>query len=82
VACVVRALVLNCDSVRDAKCTRLVYEIRLSRLYTLDLPLALAFLRSRHAETPDLGEEKNQRTLDKSHVPQADPPATGLYNSN
>jgi hypothetical protein len=45
--------VLSCDSVREAKCTRLVYETRLSRLYTLDPLLALAFLRRSHSATLD-----------------------------
>jgi hypothetical protein len=74
--------VLNCDNVREAKCTRLRYRTKLSRLYTLDPPLALAFLRSSHSTTPDPGQENNQRTPDKSHVPQADPPVIGLHNSN
>jgi hypothetical protein len=45
--------VLSCDSVREAKCTRLRYETKLSRLFTLDPTLALAFLRSSHSTTPD-----------------------------
>jgi hypothetical protein len=77
-----RPPVLNCDSIREAKCTRLGYRTRLSRLYTLDPPLALVFLRSCHSATPDPGQENNQMTSDKSHVPQADPPVTGLHNSN
>jgi hypothetical protein len=74
--------VLSCDSVREAKCTCLGYGTRLSRLYTLDPPLALAFLRSSHSATPDPEKENNQMTLDKSQVPQADPTATGLHNLN
>jgi hypothetical protein len=74
--------VLSCDSVREAKCTRLGYRTRLSMLYTLDSPLALAFLRSSHSATLDLEQENNQRTPDKSQVPQANPPVTGLHNSN
>jgi hypothetical protein len=74
--------VLSCDSIREAKCTRLGYEIRLSRLYTLDPPLALAFPRSSPSATSDSEQENNQTTLDKSQVPRADPPATGLHNSN
>jgi hypothetical protein len=58
-------LVLNYDSVREAKCTRLGYEIRLSRLHTLDLPLALAFLMSNPSATLDPEQENNQGTLDK-----------------
>jgi hypothetical protein len=30
-------------SIREAKCTHIGYEVRLSRLHTLDAPLALAF---------------------------------------
>jgi hypothetical protein len=77
-----RPPVLSCDSVREAKCTSLGYETRLSRLYTLDPLLALAFLRSSHSAIPDLKQEKNQRTPDKSYVPQVDPLTTGLHNSN
>jgi hypothetical protein len=40
-------------SVRETKCTRLGYGTRLSRLHTLDPPLALAFLRSSHSATAD-----------------------------
>jgi hypothetical protein len=40
-------------SVREAKCIRLGYETRLSKLHTLDPPLALAFLRSSHSATTD-----------------------------
>jgi hypothetical protein len=58
--------VLSCDSVREAKCTCLGYETRLNRLYTLDPPLALAFLRSSHSATLDPEKENNQRTPDKS----------------
>jgi hypothetical protein len=72
--------VLSCDSVREVKCTRLGYETMLSRLYTMDLPLALAFSMSSHSATPE--QENNQRTIDKSQVPQADPSVTGLHNSN
>jgi hypothetical protein len=74
--------VLSCDSVREAKYTHLGYGTRLSRLYTLDPLLALAFLRSSHSATLDPEQENNQRTPDKSQVPQADPSATGLHNSN
>jgi hypothetical protein len=69
-------------SVREAKCTHLGYGAKLSRLHTLDPPLALAFLRNSHSVTPDPEQENNQVTPDKSQVPQADPPATGLHNSN
>jgi hypothetical protein len=74
--------VLSCDSVIEAKCTRLGYRTRLSRLYTLYPLLALAFLRSSHSATPNPEQENNQRTPDKSQVPQVDPPTTGLHNSN
>jgi hypothetical protein len=74
--------VLSCDNIREAKCTRLRYGTRLSRLYTLDPLLALAFLWSSHSATPDPEQENNQRTPDKSQIPQADPPVTGLHNSN
>jgi hypothetical protein len=40
-------------SMREVKCTRLGYRVRLSRLHTLDPPLALAFLRSSHLATSD-----------------------------
>jgi hypothetical protein len=35
-------------SVRETKCTCLGYGTRLSRLHTLEPPLALGFLRSSH----------------------------------
>jgi hypothetical protein len=44
--------------------------------------LALAFLRSSHSATTDSEQENNQETSDKLQVPQADPPVTGLHNSN
>jgi hypothetical protein len=46
-------------SVGEAKCTRLGYGTRLSRLHTLDPPLALAFLRDSHSATRDLEQENN-----------------------
>jgi hypothetical protein len=64
-------------SVREAKCTRLGYRTKLSRLYTLDPLLALAFPGSSHSGTRDPGQENNQGTPDKSQVPQADPLAIG-----
>jgi hypothetical protein len=76
------APVLSCDSVREAKCTCLWYKTSLSRLYTLDPPLALTFLRSSHLATLDPEQENNQMTPDKSHVPQADPPVIVSHNSN
>jgi hypothetical protein len=45
-------------SVREVKCTRLGYGTRLSRLHTLDPPLALAFSRSSHSATTDSEQEK------------------------
>jgi hypothetical protein len=74
--------VLSCDSIREAKYACLGYETKLSRLYTMNPPLALAFPRSSHSATSDPEQENNQMTPDKSQVPQANPPATGLYNSN
>jgi hypothetical protein len=68
--------------VREAKCTRLGYRIRLRRLHTLDPPLALAFSRRSHLATPNPEQENNQGTKDKSRVPQADPPKTEFHNSN
>jgi hypothetical protein len=76
------APVLSCDSVREVKCTLLGYETRLSRLYTLDPLLALAFLRSSHSATPGLEQENNQKTTDKSQIPQTDLPTIGLHNPN
>jgi hypothetical protein len=57
-------------------------QTRLSRLHTLDLLLALAFSRSTHSATANSEQESNQETPDKLHVPQTDPPVTGLHNSN
>jgi hypothetical protein len=52
-------------SVREANRTRLGYGTRLTRLHTLDPPLALAFRRSRHLATTDFEQENNQETPDK-----------------
>jgi hypothetical protein len=71
--------VLSCDNVREAKCTRLGYG---TGLYTLNPPLALSFLRIGYSATPDPEQENNQRTLDKSQVPQADPSVKRLHKSN
>jgi hypothetical protein len=60
-------------SVREAKCTRLGYGTKPI--------LSLAFLRGNYSTTPDPKKESSQG-LDKSQVPQADPPVTGLHNSN
>jgi hypothetical protein len=70
------------SSIREAKCTHLGYRTRLSRLYTLDPPLALAFSRSSHSATADSEQENNQETPDKLQVPQGDPPVNELHNSN
>jgi hypothetical protein len=43
----------SADSFREAKCTHLGYGTRLSRLHTLDPPLALAFARGNHSATRD-----------------------------
>jgi hypothetical protein len=53
-------------SMSEAKCTRLVYGTSLSRLHTLDHPLALAFSKSSHLATTDPKQEINQGTTDKS----------------
>jgi hypothetical protein len=68
-------------SVRESKCTRLGYEIRLSRLHTLDPPLALALPRDSHLVTQNPKQENNQGTPSISQVPQADPPAIRLHSS-
>jgi hypothetical protein len=55
----------------------------LSRLHTLNPPLALAFPRCSHSATQNPEEENNHGTPDKSKVPQADlPMTTGLHNLN
>jgi hypothetical protein len=69
-------------SVREPKCTRLGYRVRLSRMHTSNPPLALAFPRSNHPATAVPEQENNQGTPDKSQVPQADPPTTRMHNSN
>jgi hypothetical protein len=69
-------------SIREEKYTHLGYRSRLSRLYTLDPHLALAFPRSSYSATPDPEQENNQGIPDMSQVPQADPLTTGLHNSN
>jgi hypothetical protein len=52
-------------SVRKVRYTHLRYGTRLSSLYTLDLPLDLAFPRSSHSATADSEQENNQETPDK-----------------
>jgi hypothetical protein len=69
-------------SVREAKCTRIGYGTRLSRLHTLDPPLALVFSRTGHSATADSEQENNQETLDKLQVTQAEPLVIVLHNSN
>jgi hypothetical protein len=53
------------DSVRKAKCTRLAYKTRLSRLHTLGLPSAVAVPRSDHPVAQDPDQERK-------HVSQAE----------
>jgi hypothetical protein len=50
----------SADSFREAKCTCLGYGTRLSRLHTLDPPLALAFPRSSHSTTRNPRQKNNQ----------------------
>jgi hypothetical protein len=69
-------------SAMEAKHTRLGYMTRLSRLHSLDPHIALAFSRSSHSTAPDPEQENNKGTPDKSHIPKADPPTTGLHTSN
>jgi hypothetical protein len=69
-------------SIREVKYTHLGYGTRLSRVHTLDPPLALAFSRSSHLVTADSEQENNQETPDKLQVPQADPSVIGLHNLN
>jgi hypothetical protein len=70
-------------SVREAKHTHLRYRTRLSRLHNMDPPFSISFSEEQPFSTPDPGQEKNnQEALNKSQVPQVDPPVTGLYNSN
>jgi hypothetical protein len=47
-------------SVTEAKCTHLGFRTRLSWPYTLDPPLALAFLRSNHSATAYPKQDNNQ----------------------
>jgi predicted PP-loop superfamily ATPase len=49
----------SADSFREAKCTRLGYKTRLSRLHTLDPPLALAFPGGSHSATWDPRQKNN-----------------------
>jgi hypothetical protein len=52
----------SADSFRKAKCTRLGYGTRLSRLHTLDPPLALAFPMGGHSATRDPRQKNKQVT--------------------
>jgi hypothetical protein len=62
------------DSFREAKCTRLGYESRLSKLHTLDPPLALAFPRGSHSATWDPRQKNNQVTqVGRRYLKQARP---------
>jgi hypothetical protein len=69
-------------TIREAKYTCLGYRTRLSRLHSLDPPFSICFSKERPFSTPDPKQENDQETLDKSQVPQADPPMIGLHNSN
>jgi hypothetical protein len=61
-------------SIREVKCTCLGYGTRLSRLHTLDPPLALAFSRSNHSATLDPSKKTTQgcqishKYLKQSHL--------------
>jgi hypothetical protein len=69
--------------IRKAKCARLGYETRLSRLYTLDPPLALAFLKGSHSTTLAFEQESSHGMPDRSQVHQLDLlAAPGLHNTN
>jgi hypothetical protein len=62
------------DNFREAKCTRLGYGTKLSRLHTLDPPLALAFLRGSHSATRDPRQKNNQVTqVGHRYLKQAHP---------
>jgi hypothetical protein len=69
-------------SVREAKSTCLGYGIQAKQAAHSRPPLALAFLRGSHLATQDPEQENNPGTPGRSQVPQADPPATRLHNSN
>jgi hypothetical protein len=45
-------------------------------------PLAIAFSRGGHMATRDPKQENNQGIPGRSQVPQTNPPATRLHNSN
>jgi hypothetical protein len=68
-------------SVRKAKYTHLGYGIRLSRLHTPD-PISVSLSMEQPFSNTGPKQENNQGTPDKPQVPQADPPVTGLHNSN
>jgi hypothetical protein len=65
-------------NVREVKYTRFGYRTKLSRLHTLNPPFSISFSEEWSFSTPNPEQENNQGTPDKSHVPQADPPATGF----
>jgi hypothetical protein len=50
-------------SIREAKCTRLGYRTRLSRLLTLDPPSPLAVPRGYHLAAHNPDQEKNHVTI-------------------
>jgi hypothetical protein len=55
---------------------------RLSRLHTLDPPSALVIPWGDQPATQNPGQERNHSTPGIVQVPQADPPMTGLHNTN
>jgi hypothetical protein len=69
-------------SVREAKYTRLAYMTRLSRLHTLNPPFSISFSEKQPFGNTETEPKNNQMTPDKSQVPQADSPVTGLHNLN
>jgi hypothetical protein len=67
------------DNIWEAEWACLGYR---SRLYIPDPALAIVFLTDIHLATQDPKQENNQRTPGRSQVPQIDPPATRLHNSD
>jgi hypothetical protein len=68
-------------SVREVRCTRLGYGTRLSKLHTLDPPLAIAVLRGIQQHRIPIKRITTGPPY-RVQVPQADLPATGLHNLN
>jgi hypothetical protein len=58
------------------------YRTRLSRLHIPNPLLAKAFLRGGHLATYYPKKKNNQGTPGRSQVPQADPPAIRLLNTD